>query len=630
MTTQLLLVLVLVLNPTAAGTWVLAAVRTDRPLLWVVLATGVTTAWIAVLGSLWARGWWFVQEQVLVTLPLVVVALVGVGLTLNRDARTRRPRSPSTLVAILACAYACAAGVVLALVVGYPVGPLSAGVVVAVVVGATALTDVLLTRGSKRLVVGLAAVLAVVLVGSVGSAWLADRSTVIVGDPHGAHDMAGMGDTAANGSTPVTDLRIPADTQGVVRRVDLVARQQQVTLPSGKRVSAWTFGSLPGPAIEATVGEVVEVHLTNRDVAAGVTLHWHGYDVPNGDDGVAGVTQNAVLPGKSFTYRFVARQVGTYWYHTHQDSLEGLRRGLYGVLVVRPSASPVADVDVSLPLHTISGREILGASDLLTRQAVPAGASVRLRLVNTDQVPQTFGLTGTSYRVLALDGTDVSGPTPISGQALRIPAGGRVDVGFTMPASRVRLSVSGVEAVGVLLAPDAEAPDPGADVPDRVFDPMSYGSLRAEPGMAGPFAQTVTFVLDRQPRFFQGAPSYAYTINGQVYPHIPSITVDQGDLIKIRVVNRSFETHPMHPHGHHVLVLSVDGRVPTGGPVWLDTFDVQPGQVWEVALRANNPGIWMDHCHNLDHAANGMMMHLIYRGVTTPFVLGGATDNDPE
>ena len=85
----------------------------------------------------------------------------------------------------------------------------------------------------------------------------------------------------------------------------------------------------------------------------------------------------------------------------------------------------------------------------------------------------------------------------------------------------------------------------------------------------------------------------------------------------------------MHPHGHSVRVLSVDGRRPSQ-PLWLDTFDVGPGEVWEVALYADNPGIWMDHCHNLQHAALGMVTHLAYRGVTTPFDHGGPADNAPE
>ena len=101
-------------------------------------------------------------------------------------------------------------------------------------------------------------------------------------------------------------------------------------------MAAWTFGSLPGPEIRVQQGDLVEVTLQNTDIADGVTLHWHGYPVPNGEDGVAGVTQDAVAPGESFTYRFVARDTGTYWYHTHQAASEAVSRGLFGALVVEP------------------------------------------------------------------------------------------------------------------------------------------------------------------------------------------------------------------------------------------------------------------------------------------------------
>jgi FtsP/CotA-like multicopper oxidase with cupredoxin domain len=84
------------------------------------------------------------------------------------------------------------------------------------------------------------------------------------------------------------------------------------------------------------------------------------------------------------------------------------------------------------------------------------------------------------------------------------------------------------------------------------------------------------------------------------------------------VVNRSLLTHPWHLHGHPVLVLSRNRRPAAGSPLWMDTFDVRPGEVWEVAVRATNPGIWMNHCHNLPHAQQGMMLRLRYDGVTTP------------
>ena len=58
--------------------------------------------------------------------------------------------------------------------------------------------------------------------------------------------------------------------------------------------------------------------------------------------------------------------------------------------------------------------------------------------------------------------------------------------------------------------------------------------------------------------------------------------------------------------------------------------EVGVGETYEIAFVADNPGLWMDHCHNLDHAASGMVMHLAYRGITSPFELGGDHGNSPE
>ncbi len=123
-------------------------------------------------------------------------------------------------------------------------------------------------------------------------------------------------------------------------------------------------------------------------------------------------------------------------------------------------------------------------------------------------------------------------------------------------------------------------------------------------------------------------PTFAYTVNGNAYPEIPAQLVSFGDLVKFTIVARGYEAHPMHPHGHHVLVLSRNGVPASGSPLWMDTFEVRPGEVWEVALRADNPGIWMDHCHNLRHAAEGMVFHLVYDGITTPYRM--TAPNHPE
>ena len=79
---------------------------------------------------------------------------------------------------------------------------------------------------------------------------------------------------------------------------ELVARTSAITTDSGRVIQALTYnGTAPGPTVRARAGQLVEVVLRNADVHTGVTIHWHGLDVPNAEDGVAGVTQDAVLPG---------------------------------------------------------------------------------------------------------------------------------------------------------------------------------------------------------------------------------------------------------------------------------------------------------------------------------------------
>lgn len=426
----------------------------------------------------------------------------------------------------------------------------------------------------------------------------------------------------------VTALRGPAAPApgGTVRRFTLTARTATVTLSSGRRVAAWTFdGRVPGPPITATQGDLVEVRLRNADIASGVTLHWHGYDVPSGEDGVPGLTQEAVPPAGEFVYRFVAAQAGTYWYHTHEVSDLGVRMGLYGTLVVAPRSGSTEGVDLTLPVHTFGGTTVVGDHDQpMVREAAP-GTSVRLRLINTDNTPHRFTLAGTPYRLVAVDGTDLSGPGVLSRVALRLAAGGRYDLAFTMPSGPVVLWTDD-RTESVRLTPPAAATGTGAGSTTGAtagwpeLDLTRYGTPAPTPyARNGPFDREYTLVLDRGLALVDGKPMYAHTVNGRAFPNVPTQMVTEGDLVRLTVVNRGRDTHPWHLHGHHVLVLSRDGRAPTGSPLWLDTFDVRPGEVWEVAFRAGNPGLWMNHCHNLSHADMGMMLHLAYEGVTTPF-----------
>lgn len=115
-----------------------------------------------------------------------------------------------------------------------------------------------------------------------------------------------------------------------------------------------------------------------------------------------------------------------------------------------------------------------------------------------------------------------------------------------------------------------------------------------------------------------------------MFPDVPMYVVSEGDVVRMTVENTSGQVHPMHLHGHHALVLSRNGVASTGSPWWVDSLNVADGETYEIAFVADNPGIWMDHCHNLPHAAEGLVAHLAYDDVTTPYVVGGTAANSPE
>jgi FtsP/CotA-like multicopper oxidase with cupredoxin domain len=75
-------------------------------------------------------------------------------------------------------------------------------------------------------------------------------------------------------------------------------------------------------------------------------------------------------------------------------------------------------------------------------------------------------------------------------------------------------------------------------------------------------------------------------------------------------------------------VLSRDGEPSTGSPWWTDSLELAAGERYDVAFVADNPGIWSDHCHNLTHAEDGLVVHLMYAGVAPSYRIGGG--NTPE
>lgn len=162
------------------------------------------------------------------------------------------------------------------------------------------------------------------------------------------------------------------------------------------------------------------------------------------------------------------------------------------------------------------------------------------------------------------------------------------------------------------------------------MDLLSYGTPAAlcfDPEQA---TRRFRFSVGRRPGFLDGRPGMWWSINGHLVPDVPMFVVEEGDVVRVRVENHSGESHPMHLHGHHAVVLARDGNPATGSPWWVDSLEVADGHSYDLAFVADNPGVWMDHCHNFPHAAEGLVAHLMYAGVEEPFRVGGPVGNQLE
>jgi FtsP/CotA-like multicopper oxidase with cupredoxin domain len=507
---------------------------------------------------------------------------------------------------------------------------------------------------------------------------------------------------------PVTKLVAPT-TNAPVKTFNLTAQVANVKL-DGKVVKEWIFyGCVPGDELRLTIGDKVVVLLSNK-LNVGVTIHWHGVNVPGAMDGIAGVTQNQIKPGQTFTYSFIADQAGTYWYHSHQDSSNEVAKGLYGVLVVEPKQqtqqydhdysvafhewnttgstdegmsgmnmgnmngmnmnrgsdnssmgnmkmgssndSSTNSMDMSGPVMMPNNTQITALSEMMSMYDVftANGTSnglhldakpeetVRLRLVNTGNMTHLFGVSGVSYKVIALDGHDITNPTPLTTTVLPIGAAQRYDISFTMPkdhaVSIVNLdSSSKMNKMMTVTIGNGTVPNTQFSK-DMWFDFSKYGSNSSDTSnqitMNSKFTKEYDMKLGSAMKKVDGQEQMVYTINGKSFPDVPPIKVEKGDLVKVHFVNNSNAIHPMHLHGHTFQVLTRNGKALTGSPVYMDTINVLPGESYDIAFKANNPGLWMFHCHDLHHAAAGMDTMVDYKGISTPFTIGKQSGNNPE
>ena len=147
---------------------------------------------------------------------------------------------------------------------------------------------------------------------------------------------------------PVATLNgwsLPWRMKDGVKEFHLVAEPVVREFAPGMKAKLWGYnGSSPGPTIEAVEGERVRIFVTNK-LPEHTTVHWHGVLLPNGMDGVGGLTQPQIPPGKTFVYEFEMKHSGTFMYHPHSDEMVQMAMGMMGMMVVHPRDNSFRSVD---------------------------------------------------------------------------------------------------------------------------------------------------------------------------------------------------------------------------------------------------------------------------------------------
>jgi FtsP/CotA-like multicopper oxidase with cupredoxin domain len=458
------------------------------------------------------------------------------------------------------------------------------------------------------------------------------------------------GAAALGGATLLSRPSFADERLPILRAAPASAQLAPAGYPS---TPVWAYttegaGTVPGPEIRLGAGERVRFQLVN-DLPQPTAVHWHGIRIENAMDGAAPLTQAPVPPGDTFDYDFVAPDPGTYWYHSHNRSTEQVARGLAGPLIVEdrepwlgePDAATrelvlvlddwLLDSDARIiedrwdDLHAASHGGRMGNTVTVNGAAYPEldiqpGERVRLRIINTatDRI-MPLSLPLLSARLIALDGHPVTPreiDTLILGPAQRadVVIDGRVD-----GEARAHLLLDPgngdwVEIAGFIHSGD-RLPSTGTDV-----RPLpAWGTLPA-PDLSDPQRQTLLMeggamrgMLETR---FGGetmgvrelaANGMVWAFNGAANEmEKPMFRAALGRTVQLEMSNRSVFPHAIHLHGHHFAVLSKSGAANIEGDV-RDTVLIGADETVEIAFVADNPGVWMIHCHMLSHQKSGMM-----------------------
>jgi FtsP/CotA-like multicopper oxidase with cupredoxin domain len=378
----------------------------------------------------------------------------------------------------------------------------------------------------------------------------------------------------------------------------------------------WTYTNPQNEIFKAgmpiVMNENTETKITvDNESGTATNIHWHGLTTfPADQDGAL----NSIKDSERFTYDFSVKQAGTFWYHSHTRPVsEQVSGGMYGPLVVRAANEPSYNLDQIYVLGTnmINGETSRNYSALTLNSRNFA----RLRFINQSVEYSQDVNFPFDVKVIARDGENLA--KNYTTRQIHLDEGQRIDVEIAtdnkdFPRADFAKFITINDGSAARIPVVYHYQDLGGKA-NAVEDPAAILAKSAPANLPlgdDFFAKNPDFSMELSENMSSTAKSgMDWTINGKVFAmDMAPMNVKVGQVYKVRFTNPGMMgvAHPIHIHGAHFQVVAINGAK-TNDETFYDTYAMKAGETTDIAVRFDEAGVWVVHCHILIHEDDGMM-----------------------
>lgn len=377
---------------------------------------------------------------------------------------------------------------------------------------------------------------------------------------------------------------------------------------------------LAGMPIILDKGKEATIKVSNKSSTT-TNVHWHGLSIHNNQDGPDITLNNK---GEK-TFKITPKESGTFWVHSHYRPVETqVTKGMYAPIIIRTETDKKYDLDEVMMLGDIqesneqnsmmagmnmddmdmsgsaSITDTINGKKIASNLKIEGGQIGKLRFINASANNFKTIKFPFKVRVIAKDGYNLE--QAYETQNFNIAPGQRLDVEVVLTGkeSKTYTIKDGNAKVKLIYKGNDKSKAISPFIPLKADNLEKYVSDKAP---------DISMKLTEEMEMNGSEMKMREMINGEVFPNTETFNVKVGQVYKVQFENAdkmAGMSHPMHIHGAHFQIISKNGH-PTNDTTWYDTYPMDQGIKTDIAIKFDEPGVWMVHCHILNHEDNGMM-----------------------